>query len=455
MFVTSLGLVACSNNDDDLNTTPDLPNKLVISAKTDGNITRTSLNNDLEVLWSEGDKIIIDDHEFVLTKGAGTSNGEFTGDMLPDGTYDAYYAITGNEFPIYQAYESGKISNVPMVAKVNISGGKATSSVFKNLCGILCLTIKNSLSVSVKNITISADEPMAGEFRIANDAAVIDEYSKDQTIMLDCGNTGVALIPGGKQFYIAMPANEYSNLSIVLGATDGSVCTKSLKGDNKLVIEAGSITDAGFTVAFSPREYVDLGLPSGTKWATCNVGANHPKEYGNYFAWGETTGYFEGKRDFSENAYKWYDGRHYTKYIFYESSVKNDYISDLQPSDDAASVNWGGKWKMPTRQQWDELYKNCTITWESYGSSVKSSNGCRFTSNINGNSIFLPAAGYRWNSSLYFLNTFGDYMSTCVHSGHPYNAYGPSFWHNDSGLSYVAEKEQSRTEGHPVRPVFK
>ena len=148
------------------------------------------------------------------------------------------------------------------------------------------------------------------------------------------------------------------------------------------------------------KGYVDLGLPSGIKWATCNVGANSPEEYGDYFAWGETspkTTYYNWSN------YKYCNGDEYsmTKYCRSSEYGTVDNKTTLELSDDAAHVNWGGKWRMPTKAEYDELRSTyyCTWTW----TTQNGVNGYRVTSKINGNSIFLPAAGsydIYWSSSL-------------------------------------------------------
>ena len=118
------------------------------------------------------------------------------------------------------------------------------------------------------------------------------------------------------------------------------------------------------------HEYVDLGLPSGTLWATCNIGASAPEEYGDYFAWGET----EPKDNYDYNTYKWYNRghRHFTKYhkdyAYYDDSgnyfsVPADGNTVLDPEDDAAYVNWSPFWRMPTSDQQKELVEHCTWTW--------------------------------------------------------------------------------------------
>ena len=117
-------------------------------------------------------------------------------------------------------------------------------------------------------------------------------------------------------------------------------------------------------VCAEEHEYVDLGLPSGTLWATCNIGANSPEEYGSYYAWGETT----PKSDYTWSAYKWCNGTEttLTKYCCNSSYGNNgftDTLIELELIDDAAYVNWGTKWCMPNKYQWDELFNKCDWTW--------------------------------------------------------------------------------------------
>ena len=143
-------------------------------------------------------------------------------------------------------------------------------------------------------------------------------------------------------------------------------------------------------------EYVDLGL--SVKWATCNIGATSPEEYGLYFAWGETTGYTaeqvkSGVRKFNSASY-----------------TASTISTDLTLEQDAARSNLGGNWRMPTKDEFQELIDNCDVTWtQNYnGTGVK---GRVFTSKVNGNSVFLPAAGYCKNSSVNYVGSNGYYWS--------------------------------------------
>ena len=120
--------------------------------------------------------------------------------------------------------------------------------------------------------------------------------------------------------------------------------------------------------AYSFHEYVDLGLPSGTLWATYNVGANSPEEYGDYFAWGET----QPKDTYTWSTYQYANGGspwgnpNLTKYCANSQYGYNGYVDDLTillPEDDAATANWGSNWRMPTQEEWWELGSNTTHTW--------------------------------------------------------------------------------------------
>ncbi|MBQ3324718.1 MAG: hypothetical protein IJG81_07740 [Muribaculaceae bacterium] len=167
------------------------------------------------------------------------------------------------------------------------------------------------------------------------------------------------------------------------------------------------------------HDYVDLGLPSGTLWATMNVGANSPEDYGYYFAWGEIA----PKSVYDWSTYKWNNGDYdqWTKYCTdnfgYNGFVDNK--SELDPADDAATANWGSGWRMPSIKQMEELYENCTSEW----TAINGVNGRLFKSKKNGASLFLPAAGGRWVDELDDLGADGGYWLRKLNSGYPSNAY--------------------------------
>ena len=167
------------------------------------------------------------------------------------------------------------------------------------------------------------------------------------------------------------------------------------------------------------HECVDLGLPSGTLWATCNIGAESPEQYGDYFAWGETApkDVYEWRNyqwahweydTISENFYRlveetWY--KYYFDYWTEDAAVKGDNKAELEPEDDAAYVNWGSKWRTPTLEQLNELVNKCDWQWTTR-------NGVKgyLVTGLNGNSIFLPASGGR-NDHLFNDGKFAYYWS--------------------------------------------
>ncbi|MBQ0120048.1 MAG: hypothetical protein KBT13_02855 [Bacteroidales bacterium] len=156
------------------------------------------------------------------------------------------------------------------------------------------------------------------------------------------------------------------------------------------------------------HEFVDLGLPGGVLWATCNIGAENPEDYGKYFAWGDTIGYTRDEdHNFYWTTYKWCDGRYdnMNKYCTDSGYGTVDNKVILDPEDDAATACWGSNWRMPTLQEISYLYDdNYTSTeW----ATVNGVDGCMITSKSNGNSMFLPATGYRSDTDLSFTGTYG------------------------------------------------
>ena len=202
-------------------------------------------------------------------------------------------------------------------------------------------------------------------------------------------------------------------------------------------------------VATSGHDWVDLGLPSGTLWATCNVGSNIPEGYGDHFAWGET----ESKDTYIYKTYKYYTLRKITKYntdTFRGLNGFTDNLIVLQPDDDAATTNWGNDWCMPTKDQWEELLDNTSYI----GTAQNGVNGMLFTAK-NGKSLFLPASGTGWHG-LGLVGKVGHYWSSSLDTdNNPYYAWGFGFQPaKDHRLEYFMECS-TRDRGQTVRPVRK
>ena len=193
------------------------------------------------------------------------------------------------------------------------------------------------------------------------------------------------------------------------------------------------------TLSLNGHEYVDLGL--SVKWATMNVGASSPEDHGDYFAWGET----EPKEVYDWSTYKHCQGSEttLTKYNTNRFYGTVDNKAELDAIDDAAVVNWGGAWRMPTDAEMTELINNCTCTW----TTQNGVRGYKVTSKSNGNSIFLPVTGFR-NGSLLNNVGIGYYYSSSLETDIPKGAWGVLFT-SDS----MHRESYGRIYGHSVRPV--
>ena len=185
-----------------------------------------------------------------------------------------------------------------------------------------------------------------------------------------------------------------------------------------------------FAQEITPGKEIDLGLPSGTIWAGWNVGATSPEEYGDYYAWGETT----TKEDYSEATYKYWN----KKYINIGSNISGTKY-------DVARQKWGGSWRMPTKAEIDELTNKCKWTLCKY----KGVSGYKVIG-PNGNSIFLPAAGYRLGTSLRNDGIFGYYWSATLYED---NRFYSETWYLYTCQSYYRSIHYHRRFGHSVRPV--
>lgn len=189
------------------------------------------------------------------------------------------------------------------------------------------------------------------------------------------------------------------------------------------------------------HDFVDLGLTSGTLWATTNIGAQRPYEVGGYFAWGETA----QKSIYDWNTYKWCNGDYnkLTKYCSNSSFGKVDNKTELDLADDAAYVNWGSKWRMPSQEQLDELRVECNWQW----TSMNGVNGYLVKSKRNDVSMFLPAAGWHYASDLISVGTNAIYWSRTLYTDNPEcacslffdsNNVDPYYWSKSGGRSVRA-----------------
>ncbi|MBR5030332.1 MAG: hypothetical protein IKX63_04420 [Muribaculaceae bacterium] len=191
------------------------------------------------------------------------------------------------------------------------------------------------------------------------------------------------------------------------------------------------------------HDWVDLGLPSGTLWATTNIGATNPEDFGDYFAWGET----QPKDVYDWSTYMWCNGSNFalTKYNNDSSHGNNGFVdnkTELEPEDDAATANWGSEWRMPSLEQIQELLNNCTTQW----TAINGVNGRLLTSTINGETLFIPANGYLDGST--FNGGWGNYWSRTLDT-----SFSPQAYYLNFGSGLVRTYSLGRHQGFSVRAV--
>lgn len=274
------------------------------------------------------------------------------------------------------------------------------------------------------------------EFDNSNQSSVIEEQSSALIMLvLDCttslGNQFPKLKSGAIRFVETLVSNSGGNG----GSTGGGNGT------------------------YNGHDYVDLGLPSGTLWATCNVGANSPEDYGNYYAWGET----QPKTTYNWSSYKYCNGVTYDYYYAdYEYPLLTKYCTEsnygyngftdnliaLDASDDVATVNWGSGWRMPTKEECEELLNHTN-------SRTTTQNGIRgklLTSTTNSNSIFLPYSGYRYGNDLKNAGDDGLYRSSSLYPDDA-NRTAWIFYIIWDMYPFLNQGSGRRCWGESVRPV--
>ena len=238
-----------------------------------------------------------------------------------------------------------------------------------------------------------------------------------------------------KRVRILLMAFAAMTMGLMFAACDKDDNNTGNGGSNNGGGQGGGTSDAG---------WVDLGLPSGLLWATCNLGADTPEEYGDYYAWGDTS----TQDTYSWSTYKYCMGDYdqLTKYCNNASYGYNgftDELTTLQAIDDAAAAKLGNGARMPTRADWQELLENTTPEWTNENGVF----GRKFSAS-NGKSIFLPAAGSRDGSDLYDDALYGYYWASSLYTSDPYYAWSLGFWTDGQLMNYGR-----RNNGFSVRAV--
>lgn len=327
------------------------------------------------------------------------------------------------------------------VATVDASG--VVTAVAGGTCTITAQASDGSGITTTCEVTVI--QMVTGiELNLSSIVLKVDGYQKLTATVLPSNAANTKVVWSSSDDNVAEITSSGGVVAVGLGictitceATDGS--------DIKATCEVIVSRDESGTI--NGQSYVDLFLPSRTLWATCNIGASSPEDYGDYFAWGETEGYNDGKTNFNWITYKWCNGSSdsLTKYNTSSYYGVIDNKTELDLEDDAAYVNWGTEWHMPSLEQFSELINSSytTTEWMTQNGVI----GLKITSKTNGNSIFLPAAGFR-EFKLFDAGLCCSYWSRTLYTSSPINAC--DLYYNSSDVSMGSSY---RLYGRSVRPV--
>ena len=439
-LATAFAATSCQS-DEELTQPTGKPMVINAVAEGIGTKTRAEMAYKYDILWSEGDQIIVkgdsESATFTLQSGKGTTEGTFECKGSPFGSGDeveAYYPATlvkdgSLEWPAEQTSSTV----IPMYSKQTLGNAEEENFSFASLGAMLQIVFNSKQeNVTLKSITLKdGTNPLSGAFTVDDDGKAVMATNTDAPgITLDLGD-GVAVSNKIQYFNIALPAGTYSNLSITFTATDNTVCT--MKGSVTLNHNTvGRLTLTGFTPTAGCATADGVGYvkwvqlwAGGPKFAEFNVGATLATEYGGYYTWGGT---YKNGKDIA------WDGTY------------NEGPSVLSGADDTATKLWGSNWRMPTSDELEALLYECTCTWTASpaGLLCKGKEGTAYAYN----SIFLPAADYCQNGDLFGVGRYGYYWSSTPEDHN--NAYFLDF--SSYNQNVVG---QNRDYGFSVRAVLK
>ena len=435
-----LGLTQCKKNEPSNNSNADDGNRVNITLKLENGGQRVhpeEENGLANIVYDNGDVVYVgSDGKYM---GYLTYNGTlFTGSINAAATegqplqfvflggQDFHNSLTENsstECTFNIGDQSSGLAVISCAASnENFSATKLDYTAYlRNKCALVKFDLGEVSTDAAITLT-----GLKNTATIGFDGTVTNGTATGNIVTYGTGSTRYAVVLSGQ--------TEVTNGTISAEGYDGTFSIPTAAYTNAF------LTDASMTLI---AQWVDLGLPSGLLWATCNVGADTPEDYGDYFAWGET----ETKTSYNWSTYKYCEGSYttFTKYCNnseYGYNGFTDNLTTLESSDDAASANCGDGWRMPTQAEWQELLEKTTNTW----TIQNGVNGRLFTA-TNGNSLFLPAAGYRYDGNLSSSGSVCFYRSSSIGTDYPYNAR--YFFSSES--CYMSNN--SRSYGYTVRPV--
>ncbi len=485
----TLGMTSCQSELAEL--TPSGGERIILTATQDDEAgICIYLNNDKQVVWGEGDALSVFDTKninqvFELTKGAGSTTADFGGTVSAD-SREEYYAVYpyGADYTI----SSGTVTGITLPAEqtavangfdksVAIMTGYTTKKenlAFKQLCAFVLITTKSATKKIV--FRTNGTESLAGTLSVA-----INEEGIGSATVTSGGTGTVTLVPAGNEESIAagtyliavLPGTLTQGFTMECVGTDGSELTRSYNGSTSVLSRAAVINmgtaseEQGWTATIDGHGYVDLGIRMNGKkilFATCNVGADSPEEYGDYFAWGATEPYYTSytMNGTTLTVTSWKDGRSagyaQANAPFYSSGTYYDAIYTkytaggdvLAAEDDAARANMGGEWRMPTTEEMQALDRNTTNVWTAnYNNTGIAGHIFTGKGDYASSSLFLPAAGLFNGTSYNFGGSNGYYWSSTLNSSTSTRGCDLFF------VSYVVipQDYNIRYDGFPVRAV--
>ena len=480
IIIVAFVLISCTNQDEMPKS--EYVNSVHVSVDdfiwdNESTTTRTSYtidNSGFHFQWSEGDALGIypiggDQVKFPISSGDGSASASFDGGawkLRSEYQYAAYYPFSAENYMISQ-------TEIPVSYAGQTQNGNGTTSHLSTYDYLACpatspnssggvkLTMKHLNAFLRMQLTIPQPDTYSkvvlesngtefvtsGTFDLTTSNPIITPTITSPTFTINLKNISTTTKNEVITIYAMMAPIDLSSYNItiyVYNSMGQRIYIQDVAGKNFEARKAYNIAIDNFK---DIRKYVSLGLPSGTLWATCNIGAITPEEYGEYFAWGEII----PKDIYNWNSYKWGDGTSnkltkLTKYNVdsYYGTVDNKTV--LYASDDAATANWGSHWKMPSINQITELVNPSYTTYK--WTKLNGIPGIIVKSIKNGNTIFLPAGGSRWSASLWDCDSYGFYWSNSLTavSNKSYIIY------LDSQNFYCGNEE--RQYGCLVRPVY-
>ena len=452
-----------------------------VTVRVQGNTEKTGITSAGVVTWKQGDKLYVVGESqgllgYVSAKADGdpaTFSGSITA-LTSAQTLRFYYVgdksftLNGDDYTFDISSQDGSLAGI--AANNQLMWGKTTSTIAVGAIDFGTIEMTSLMSIahlSIKdgNAAVAGPVAVTGGFATSTfnaktyDGTTLSGTADDITMTFPEGtastNCYLALLPGTQ------------TLNFSADGKEATVAAKTIAA-NKFYNADNAYNAVEVAVTTPTHEYVDLGL--SVKWATCNVGADSPEGYGDYFAWGEILPYYaDGYSQESPcthwresmttgagntvltSGYAWKSYSQGGSSIFAEwTTPPYDATTKILKSDyDAATADWGSGWRMPTKEEWKALYDNTTNAWTDNFNNTGVA-GRVFTSKTDSSKfIFLPAAGYRNGTSLSYAGSGGYYWSSSLSTDSPNDAYFMYFY---SGGVHPQDGS-SRCNGFSVRPV--